>query len=983
MKITTCFAVALWVAVGTWVGTATLLAVDASVARVDVQKLRVITGQPPILVFLPVAASALSSRRLTPIADYGSHTVYEVPAAQAQQLVDDLAREQYTAEIATDLNEVRFQEYRVDPDTGAVMPDPGGDNSLPAGSDGLFIITLRAYPLQAWLESLELGNVRIIQELEPAAYLVRADREAPATLRGSLPFIRGVFPLRPGMKKVGFTPSTTPAAFRRMAVRAVEETPADNISGHLAAASAEPVTRQQHGRLVTYATSISELDAEVLTHFSNVYSIGPLQDVSVSAERQGVLAFQAPDQATGALNLPPTGPDYFGQPYSLLNQKGITDFSNTRVAILDSGFHLGTNIHPDFQANGSSTIQFCGPTGICSERPPAQGADDERLHGTVVASIVGAFTDLAQRPGARDGQLYRYSLGLAPRVSLVIDKIIDCLGGEPLVSVAFPTIRGHSPNIVNMSFNEGGTPACRYTQNSRDVDNHTRIDNWLFTISAGNLPEGQDPPPAQTHCDNVRAPGTAKNGITVGATSGIFIRPNSPPAPDDALQWVNHSQAESPAYAEIAGICNWNGLPGSAYRDARHIPSYSVARDPLSLVKPDLVAPGTRITGPIAGASRCTGLQFGIFCNDALALDQGAGVWYGFSAGTSFAAPAVAGAAAVVRKWHVTVAGSNPSPAMTKAMLINGALDLGPRGSIDGAMRLAENTLLPTGNPIGNIPDPYQGWGMLNLTRLLGSYGNYFFYDQRASLLPVSAVWQKYLYIRDGAKETRVTLVWTDSPSTLGADHYASVNNLNLTLARASGSTTWYGNRLSSGYSIANPSPPNPDTLNNVEQIILPANTFATGEGVVVAVDPYSVMLLQGQDFALFIDNASEPATTLHTVAPCRAVDTRDPIGTYGGPALTAKVTRGFPLASRCGIPATARAVAVNVTVVGATTSGSLQLYPAGIAPPGAASIFYAAGQVRANNALIALAPGGGLAVRPDQSSGVVHMILDVRGYYQ
>lgn len=982
-------AVSYWITVAALAGPSTLLAVDASIVRVDVQKRRVVTGQPPLLTFLPVTAAALTDRRLAPIADYGSHTMYEVPAPQAQRLVDDLAREQYTAEIATDLDEVRFQEYRIDPDSGAVTPDPGAETALPAGSDGLFIIALRAYPLQAWLESLERGDVRLIQELEPAGYLVRAARDAGAKLRESFHFVRGVFPLRPAMKKVGYHPSTTPAALRPMAIRTVEETTAENLSDELAALSNDVVRRDAHGRRVTYTASISELDADVLAHFANVWSVGPFGEVDVSAERQGVLVFQTPDPASGTLNLPSTSPDYFGQPSSLLNLRGITDFSNTRVAVIDTGFHVGTNVSSDFQnANGSSTIQFCGATGICTER--GSGAADERLHGTVVASIIGAFTDLAQRPGARDAQLYRYSLGLAPRVSLVIDKIIDCTPGSAVPNSAFGTIRPFGPNVVNMSFNEGGTPGCVYTQNSLDVDNSTRDDEWLFTISAGNLPEGRDPPPFETHCDTVRAPGTAKNGITVGATNGLFIRSNDPPYEDDALQWTNHVPAEHspPRYA---GICNWNGPnPPSAYRDARHIPSYSVARDPLSLVKPDLVAPGTRITGPIAGVGqppvcsfgdpgcRCT--QFGIFCNDALALDGSVGAWYGFSAGTSFSAPAVAGAAAVVRRWHVNVAGANPSPAMTKAMLINGALDLGPRTGIPAASRLDENTMTPIGS-IGNIPDPYQGWGMLNLTRLLGPYQNYYFYDQRSPLLSGEGAWQKYLYIRDGARETRVTLVWTDAPSTVGSIPYRAVNNLNLSFTRVAAGITWYGNKLTNGYS--NTSSSKLDKYNNVEQVILPKDLFTTGEGVLVVVDPYSVMETEGQDFALFVDNASEPATKLYTVPPCRVVDTRWPFGTFGAPELAANLPRVFPLANQCGIPATARAVAVNVTVFGATTAGKLRLYPAGIAPPDAATIYYPVGQVRANNAILALAPGGGLAAYPDQPSGTVHLVIDVRGYYQ
>jgi Metallo-peptidase family M12 len=124
-------------------------------------------------------------------------------------------------------------------------------------------------------------------------------------------------------------------------------------------------------------------------------------------------------------------------------------------------------------------------------------------------------------------------------------------------------------------------------------------------------------------------------------------------------------------------------------------------------------------------------------------------------------------------------------------------------------------------------------------------------------------------------------------------------------------------------------------------------------------------------------------ASRFYTVAPCRVLDTRNAVGPYGGPALAASSDRTFTLSGQCGIPSTAKAVSVNLTVAQPTAGGDLRLYAAGAAVPMASAINYRAGQTRANNATTPLGTGGGLAVRCDQSSGSVQAIIDVNGYYQ
>jgi hypothetical protein len=100
--------------------------------------------------------------------------------------------------------------------------------------------------------------------------------------------------------------------------------------------------------------------------------------------------------------------------------------------------------------------------------------------------------------------------------------------------------------------------------------------------------------------------------------------------------------------------------------------------------------------------------------------------------------------------------------------------------------------------------------------------------------------------------------------------------------------------------------------------------------------------------------------------------------------ALAANTTTSIEMAGRCGLPTDATAVeaaAVNLTVTEPTAAGDLTLFPAGSGVPLASAINYAAGQTRANNAVVA-AGSGAIGLRVDQASGCTHAILDVNGYF-
>lgn len=126
----------------------------------------------------------------------------------------------------------------------------------------------------------------------------------------------------------------------------------------------------------------------------------------------------------------------------------------------------------------------------------------------------------------------------------------------------------------------------------------------------------------------------------------------------------------------------------------------------------------------------------------------------------------------------------------------------------------------------------------------------------------------------------------------------------------------------------------------------------------------------------------------LHPVTPCRVVDTRNAVGPRGGPALEpAPSNRVFAVAGVCGIPATAKAIAGNITVTQTGASGTLRIYPGdtGLAwIPTATSTSFAVTKTRANNGLFLLSRDGvgSLGVWND-APGAVHFILDVSGYFE
>lgn len=120
-------------------------------------------------------------------------------------------------------------------------------------------------------------------------------------------------------------------------------------------------------------------------------------------------------------------------------------------------------------------------------------------------------------------------------------------------------------------------------------------------------------------------------------------------------------------------------------------------------------------------------------------------------------------------------------------------------------------------------------------------------------------------------------------------------------------------------------------------------------------------------------------ATTMHVLSPCRLYDSR----LAAGAALADGEVRRFTAAGACGIPPGAAQLVANVTVVGATADGSVEVGPGGPVWTGLGAVTFGTGRTRANNAIFAIGNDGSAAAKVSAPGGSAHLVVDVFGYLQ
>ena len=241
---------------------------------------------------------------------------------------------------------------------------------------------------------------------------------------------------------------------------------------------------------------------------------------------------------------------------------------------------------------------------------------------------------------------------------------------------------------------------------------------------------------------------------------------------------------------------------------------------------PTLAAPGSTIAS--------TRNDTGGVCATAIA---GTNSLYAFCSGTSMASPHTAGAVVLAAEWWRTGhAGADPSMAMAKALLVNSAIDMGA----------------------ADIPNNNEGWGRVNITRVIQPAAQTIHLDQQSVLSGTGQQVTRVFNLDDPAQPLRVTIAWSDAPGAAGANP-ALVNNLDLEVVHDG--QTYRGNVFSAGASVPGGVA---DSLNNLENVYVTApvagavtvtitGTSIGGDGV-----PYNGFPTD-QDFALVCSNCVPP----------------------------------------------------------------------------------------------------------------------------
>jgi len=248
--------------------------------------------------------------------------------------------------------------------------------------------------------------------------------------------------------------------------------------------------------------------------------------------------------------------------------------------------------------------------------------------------------------------------------------------------------------------------------------------------------------------------------------------------------------------------------------------------------------------------------------------------YYRYESGTSMAAGAVSGMLALMQQYLKDTVKVTPSPALLKALLINGARPLNAYSDLNPA-------------PGVNL----EGYGLPCLSNsipasLASNTYSMKFYDQSNALQTGES--HTYTVSMPNGNATnyplRITLVWTDPPGNPAAG-LALVNNLNLVVSNNTGSNNIFvGNDFLSGDIYTEPSSPTnmaaSDIVNNVQNVYLdaslglvpPYTVTVSGARVNVNADGTQTNII-GQDYALVI-STDDTADGLTVTGPTDQIAT-------------------------------------------------------------------------------------------------------------
>lgn len=593
-------------------------------------------------------------------------------------------------------------------------------------------------------------------------------------------------------------------------------------------------------RILRYVNLTVSLDANGLKRMSeqpDVISIHRYIEPKKNDERQNIIMT---GQLTGS---GPTPGNYL----TWLAGKGFTqaqfDASNFSVNVSDDGLDNGvigvalqTTSHFGLYKSGditqASRIAFIHKQGTATDADSRGAAG----HGTINSHIVGGFVpDVLKVNGNfhTDASGFRYGLGVAPFVKLGNSVFFTVAGG--FTNPNFPNTESQAYNAgARISTNSwGANVGGAYNASSQAYDALVRDaqptgssfpvagnQEMVIFFSAGNAGSG---------VNTIGSPGTGKNVITVGASENVHP----------------------------FGGADGCGVADAGADNANDIIDFS-SRGPCDdgRIKPDIVAPGTHITGGNYQASPVAPTPAGgPGAANALFTANGGGVcggpvnlhfpstqqWTTTSSGTSHSTPALAGFGALIRQTFINRGFTAPSPAMTKAMILSSASYMNGVGAND------------------NLFSNNQGMGLTNMDRCFTSLDNPHIRKDQVGADMFTASGQQRVYtgtVASGAQPVRVTLAYTDAPGPTAGN--AFVNNLDLEVTV--GGNTYFGNVFTLGNSVTGGAA---DPRNNTESVFIPAGvsgpmvvrvkaTNIAGDGV-----PNTGGALD-QDFALIVTNINE-----------------------------------------------------------------------------------------------------------------------------
>ena len=706
--------------------------------------------------------------------------------------------------------------------------------SAPVPGKQLRLIQFKGPIQPAWVEELRQSGLQIVDYIPENTYLVYGDgaavqrMQSRATGKSNVRWegkYRGVDKIHPLAR--GEAAQKNEARSLEPDLYAIQLVldPATNKEtlARIEALAVEPIRRQQ--AVAHYYNVIVRLPADSIPGLSeqpDVISIWPYITPQKRDERQGMIVA---GQLSGNV---PTGPGYL----QWLAGKGFTqeqfDASGLVVDVTDSGVDNGlTNDVRHFAlfrqgtTNDVARLRYARLEGSPSTGSSIKGLDG---HGNINAHIIAGYVGMTNFPHT-DSSGYRYGLGIAPFVKVGSSVIFDpATFTDPNYNNLASRAYRDGARISGNSW--GADTAGGYNSDAQNYDFLVRDaqpassavpvagnQQLCFVFAAGNAGSG-----TQT----VGSPGTAKNVITVGAAENVH--------PFGGADGCGTTDTEASSANDIVGFSSRGPCA-----DQRK--------------KPDIMAPGTHVTGGVAQNVRTmagtgtalTGYNGEGVCGgvNSIYFPSSGQQFYTASSGTSHSTPAVAGGAALVYQWFLNNGRGAPSPAMIKSFLMNSARYMSGTGA---------NDTLYSNN---------QGMGMMNLETAFDGTARLMRDQLTEDVFTASGQTRTWTgSITTTGKPLRITLAWTDAPGSTSGNAFR--NNLDLTVTV--NGQLYRGNVFSGANSTTGGSA---DVRNNVESVFLPAGvsgpvtiTVTTADINSDGVPNFGTTL--DQDFALVAYNFAE-----------------------------------------------------------------------------------------------------------------------------